>query len=250
MLALTSFGFYVWAAVMVAHAILIIRLQTIQAEQHIPAFVAYNYGCLIAGLASAFTTALGTPMLAYWSYISFSVAISLLTMLVALEIYIKVFGPKIAVPDWVPRRVATMVASAVGLALTVAILGPVNGGPLTRSIERLEFGTGLTLMATFVILLGYSRALHYTWRKQHAGIALGFVLYLSTTLISIYVRARFPLQAARASYDAGMAAYLGTVVFWLVTAWGRIELPVRPTEKEIESIDDALGRIKATFGKT
>src|SRR5580765_908103 len=126
---------------------------------------------------------------------------------VALELYYNVFDPRIGVSAWGPRHVVIMISASLGIAIMLGLLLTArNGGSWTRTMVPMEQVTNAALWVTFCILLIYSRSLGFTWRPRPGGIAVGFVLYLTGSVISAFVRARFSLGAGLIAGQVGLAA--------------------------------------------
>jgi hypothetical protein len=107
----------------------------------------------------------------------------------------------------------------------------------------MEQVTNVALWATFCILLIYSRLLGFTWRPRPAGIAIGFVLYLTVSVISVFIRARFSLGAALIAGQVGMAAYFLSLAWWVGVFWGKEKLPEAAAP---EQVDEVLARYRET----
>ena len=93
---------------------------------------------------------------------------------------------------------------------------------------------GVALWATFCILVVYSRLLGFRWRPRPKGIAIGFVLYLTIAVISVFVRARFSLAAGFIAGQAGVAAEFLSLAWWLGVFWNEEKLPETATPEQVE----------------
>lgn len=246
---MNTISFFLWAAIMVAQVFLAVTLRRSKADHRFPAFCAYVYFGLVAGLFTALATSVHRSMLAFWTYSVCTIASTLLAFMSTLEIYRLVFGPRFAMPEWAPRRVATMISTALGLTLTfIAILRPLNGGPYTRILARGEFGATFILLATFTILFGYSRRLGFTWSTRCRSIAGGFVLYLAVALVARYAIAELSMSIAVIVRQIGMAAYLGSTVWWTCALHGKEKPVTRPTDEEFRALTLEFLRLKSTAG--
>jgi hypothetical protein len=248
MLRLPLPALYLWSSVMICQALVCVALHFRHANKTRSAFTAFSYFALIAGLANAGAIELGNPLFAFWTHAVSSAANSILMLFVALEVYARVYGPRMALPPWVPRKVLTMIGTALAAAVTVvSLLSPRNGGVLTRHLAEGEIGLTLVVLSVFIILLLYSRHLAITWRPRDAGIATGFVLYLGTSLVVLYVRARFPLPVAVIAGHVSMVCYLATLVWWLIVLRTKEEAPVRPSPEELSSLDLAFEKLRTAI---
>jgi hypothetical protein len=162
---------------------------------------------------------------------------NIIAFAVALELYYKVFDPRIGLFAWRPRHVVIMISVSLGIAITLALLLTAkNGGTWTRKMMTIEQIMSVALWATFCILLIYSRSLGFTWRPLPAGIAVGFVLYLTVSVISVFIRARFSDGAALIAGQVGMAAEFLSLAWWLGVFWEKEKLPEVATPEEVEEI--------------
>jgi hypothetical protein len=94
----------------------------------------------------------------------------------------------------------------------------------------------VALWATFCALWIYSRSLGFTWRPRAAGIAVGFILYLTVSVICVYIRARYSLSAALFAGQVGMAADFLLMAWWLGVFWGEEKLPEEDISEEVEEM--------------
>jgi hypothetical protein len=180
----------------------------------------------------------GQPMSYYVTYYVVTILASVIAFAVAVELYYKVFDPRIGLSGWKPRHVVIMISASSGMAITLGLLlAARNGGSLTRTMVTLEQVLSVALWATFCILLIYSRLLGFTWRPRPKGIAIGFFLYLTVSAISIFVRARFSLWGAAviAGHVGAIAEFL-SVAWWLGVFWGAEELPEAATSEQTEEM--------------
>ena len=156
---------------------------------------------------------------------------------VAVELYYKVFDPRVGLTTWAPRHVVIMISVSLGVAITLGlVLAARNGGSLTRTMVTMEQIMSVALWATFCILLIYSRSLGFTWRSRPAGIAVGFSLYLTISVVSVFIRARFSLRAAFIAGQVGMAAEFLSLAWWSGIFWGEEKLPESAVSEQVEEM--------------
>ena len=128
-----------------------------------------------------------------------------------------------------------MISVSLGVAITLGLLLTArNGGSLTRTMVTMEQVMNVALWATFCTLWIYSRSLGFTWRPRASGIAMGFILYLTISVICVYVRARFSLGAALIAKQVGMAADFLSLAWWLGVFWGEEKLPEEDISVQVE----------------
>lgn len=208
-------------------------------HQRYPAFAAFIYSqnvmCIFAALV--FTAA---PGVYFWTYhISFGLTAAF-TFLVALECGKLTFGPRIALPGWVPARIATMVASAIGLVTALdLVFAATNGGKLLRAMVTTEQGLTLASLAMFAIVISYSRSLGISGQRQTQKIMRGFVLYLSVDVLAVFIRGSARTGPAVVAIALGMGAYCVSLVYWTAGLWAKQEAPARLTAQQTQELTTA-----------
>jgi hypothetical protein len=82
----------------------------------------------------------------------------------------------------------------------------------------------VALWATFCALWIYARSLGFTCRPRVPGIAMGFILYLTVSVICIFISAQLSLSVALIANQVAMAAEFLTMAWWLGVFWGEEKL--------------------------
>jgi len=213
-------------------------------KQRYPAFVSFVYFqnamCILAALI--YTSA---PRFYFWTYHASFGLTAALTLMVALECGKLTFGPRIALPGWVPAKIATMVASAVGLVVALdLVFAASNGGKLLRAMVTTEQGLTLASPAMFVIVINYSRSLGITGQKQTHKIMAGFVLYLSMDVLAVFVRGSARRGPAMVAIALGMGAYCFSLVYWTVALWAKQDAPVRLSAQQTKELTTAFNVLR------
>ncbi|MBZ5508281.1 MAG: hypothetical protein LAO78_22710 [Acidobacteriia bacterium] len=191
----------------------------------------------VGGSAALLIACLGTPISYFVVFYVITILADVIALAVSVELYYNVFDPRIGLSAWGPRHVVIMISVSLGMAITLGLLlAARNGGSWTRTMVTMEQVMSVALWATFCILLIYSRSLGFTWRPRPAGIAVGFIFYLTISVISVFIRARFSLKAALIAGQVGMAAEFLALAWWLGVFWGEEKLPKAATPEQVEEI--------------
>ena len=234
---LPRFSVILWISITVLEYFLALMLLRWDAWKRYPVMSVFVTWQAVGGSAVLLIACLGTPMSYFVAYYVVTILANVIALAVARELYYKVFDPRIGLSAWRPRHVVIMISVSLGMAITLGLLlAARNGGSWTRTMVTMEQITGVALWATFCILLIYSRSLGFTWRPLPAGIAGGFVLYLTISVVSVFIRARFSLGAALIAGQVGMAAYFLSLAWWLGVFWGEEKVPVAVTPEQVEEI--------------
>jgi hypothetical protein len=224
-------------SITVLECFLAIMLLRWDAWKRYPVMSVYLTWQAVGGSAALLTKVFGTPMSYFIAFYVVTILANLIAFAVALELYYKIFDPRIGFFAWGRRHVMIIISVSLGVAITLGLLFAArNGGSWTRTMVTMEQITSLALWATFCILLLYSRSLGFAWRPRPAGIAIGFVVYLTISVISIFIRARFSLKAALIAGQVGMAADFLSLAWWLGVFWGEEKLPEAATPEQVEEV--------------
>jgi hypothetical protein len=216
---------------------LAIMLLRWDAWKRYPVMSVYLTWQAVGGAAALLIERFAAPMSYFVAYYVITILANLIAFAVALELYYKIFDPRIGLSAWRPRHVVIMISVSLGVAITLGLLFAArNGGSLTRTMVTMEQVMTVALWATFCALWIYSRSLGFTWRPRAAGIAVGFILYLTVSVICVYIRARYSLSAALFAGQVGMAADFLLMAWWLGVFWGEEKLPEEDISEEVEEM--------------
>jgi hypothetical protein len=110
-------------------------------------------------------------------------------------------------------------------------------------MATMEQVMSVALWATFCTLWIYSRSLGFTWRARASGIAVGFILYLTISVICIFIAARSSLGAALVAGQAEMAVDFLSLAWWLGVFWGEEKLEEKLAEEATPGqVDDMVAK--------
>jgi len=233
-----------WICIMVLEYFLAIMLLRWDAWKRYPAMSVFATWQAVGGSAALLIARFAPPMFYFVAFYVVTILANAIGFAVALELYYCVFDPRIGLSSWKPRHVVMMISISSGMAIALGfLLAARNGGSLTRTMVTMEQVTSVALWATFCILLIYSRLLGFTWRPRPKGIAIGFFLYLTVSVISIFIRAHFSLRAALIAGQVGMAADFLSLAWWVGVFWGEEKIPETGTPEQIEEV---LARYRET----
>ena len=189
----------------------------------------------IGGSSALLIQRFAAPMSYFVAYYVVTILANLIAFAVALELYYKIFDPRIGLFAWGRRHVVIIISVSLAVAITLGLLFAArNGGSWTRTMVTMEQVMSVALWATFCTLLIYSRSLGFTWRPRASGIAMGFIFYLTVSVICVYIRARYSLSAALFAGQVGMAADFLSLAWWLGVFWGEEKLPEEAISEQVE----------------
>lgn len=198
----------------------------------------------VSGAANLLIARFGAPMSYFFTYFVVTALLNLIAFAVALELYYKIFDPRIGLFAWGRRHVVIIISVSLGVAIALGLLfAAKNGGSLTRTNVTMEQVMRVALWATFCTLWIYSRSVGFIWRPRAAGIAVGFILYLTVSVICIFISARFSFSVALIANQVEMAAEFLSMAWWLGVFWGEEKLP---EEAISEQVEETVARYRKT----
>jgi hypothetical protein len=204
---------------------LAIMLLRWDAWKRYPVMSVYLTEQAVGGAAALLIAYFGAAMPYFYAYYVITLLAHLIAFAVTLELYYKIFDPRIGFFAWGRRHVAIIISVSVAMAIMIgSIFAARNGGSLTRTMMTVDEVMKVALWATFCGLWIYSRSMGFTWRPRVAGIAIGFIVYLTVSVICIFIASRFSLRVALIANQVEMAADFLSLAWWLGVFWGEEKL--------------------------
>jgi len=210
-----------FTSITVLECLLALMLLRWDAWKRYPVMSAYLTWEAVGGAACLLIAYFGAAMPYFYTYYGVTIVANLIAFAVALELYYKIFDPRIGFFAWGRRHVVIILSVSLAMAIMIgSLFAAINGGSLTRTLATVDEIMSVALWATFFIMLIYSRSLGFTWRPRVAGIAIGFIAYRTVALTCLFVAVRFSLGAALIANQVEMAANFLLVAWWLGVFWG------------------------------
>jgi len=189
----------------------------------------------LGGLPVLLLGCFGAAMPFYYTNYAVVMLVHLIPFAVALELYYKIFDPRVGLFAWGRRHVVIIISVSVAMAIMIgSLLAARNGGSLNRTVVTVEEVLKVALWATFCTLWIYSRALGFTWRPRVAGIAMGFIFYLTASVICLFISMRFSPSVALIANQVDMAAEFLLVAWWFGVFWGEEKLPEAAVPEQVK----------------
>lgn len=215
--------------------LLAIMLLRWDAWKRYPVMSAYLTWQGVGGLAGFLLGYFGGAMPFVYTNNAVIILLHLIAFAVALELYYKIYDPRIGLFAWGRRHVAIIISVSSAMAIMIgSFLAARNGGSLTRTLMTVEEVLKVALWATFCALWIYARALGLTRGPRVAGIARGFIFYLTASVICLFIAMRFSLSTAMIANQVDMAAEFLTVAWWFGVFWGEEKLPQAVISAQVE----------------
>ncbi len=233
---LSAFDAGLWLVIAACQILLAIIVHRTTMERHYPAFSLFVYFAALKTVA-LLSISSRYALLFAGVYYAVSLMASVLMALVVGEIYYKVFGPRLALPEGTPRSVALWLAAAVTCCVILAVvLRPTHGGPYTTILGAIQAALVSGLSVSMWILAGYSRWLGISWRPHVAGIAVGIVLSLSIHTITLFVGGLSSRPTAELARRVGQLAYLLSLAWWGWALWEKEPVPEKATPEMVRAV--------------
>jgi len=217
--------------------LLAVMLLRWDAWKRYPVMSVYLTWQAVGGLAGLLIGYFGAAMPYFYTYYGVTIVLNLIALAVALELYYKIFDPRIGLFAWGRRHVVIIISVSLVLAIiSGSLFAARNGGSLTRTMVTLEEIMRVALWATFCILWIYARSLGFTCCPRVTGIAMGFILYRTVSVICIFIAARFSPGIALIANQIDMAAEFLAMAWWLGVFWGEEKFPEKALPEEVQEM--------------
>jgi hypothetical protein len=225
----------IWLVVTLLEWFAVLALYKGRAAADYPAFRFYLW--FTAGL-SVVRMALPTGHdFAIYSWFSFPAAVLqyLVNGAAIAELYKKTLGPKISLPDWVPRELTSWLAMAASLSAVLAItFHPQYGGEGLRIFMRIEETLIAGLALALAVLIFYTLAVRIPWWPRDAHIATGFVLMLFANTITLYLILAGPRRLAYPAQRVGDLMAMISFAWWSLKLWEKEPAPLELTDETFD----------------
>lgn len=188
-----------------------------------PAFCWYVYSSLAQWIMTPVFMAIsrrpGMRYSYFWFYCAHELVTDVLVLFVIRELYQRVYGPRRALPAWVPASVRMRVMAVAAFSCTLtALFGVTNGLGHLAVLIRVEQFASILLFLLFWVLAIYAQAIGLGFPGRVAGIANGFVLYMTFNLFAVAFRGQLGSGAPLYAKLAGSITYIASLGWWCWTA--------------------------------
>jgi hypothetical protein len=251
------FDYAVWLAVVSLQWTLLVVSIRKGIARLAPSYIAFLVFATIESTALTVIALVLPYSFYFWAfYLGVGVETALL-FLVVYDVFRNVFDPLSSLP---PRTVARLVATVsiiAAVSITLAIWKPaVRPDALAALARTFERTTDFIVSLSFWSVVVYARKLGIPWRSRIAGIAAGFLLYLTSQSITTAAMGFAPQTWSGGLSRTGGIFYLASLFLWL-RAVQRKEIKVElPTPEALLQLSAAVGQMRnateklAVQGKT
>lgn len=165
----------------------------------------------------------------FWVFY-FGVAVeTAILFFVVYDVFRNVFDPLSSLPPRTIARLVSTVAIIASLAITLAIWKPaVRPDALAALARTFQRTTNFVVSLSFWSVVFYARKLGIPWRSRMAGIAAGFLFYMTIQSITTAAMGFAPQSLFGTLSRIGIVSYLASLLVWLHAVQrkeARIELP-------------------------
>lgn len=188
----------------------------------------------------------------FWSFYAGLAIESVLLIVVLYEIFLESFAPLDTLPARTIPRLVAMVASAAALVLAWAMWKPAShvGFPwFVDFLSTLNRSAGAVTAAALWTVVMYARHLRIPWRSRAAGVARGFLVYLSAQAILTAVSGFSTVRGTMIVNRLAMICYLAALAMWM-RAVTRKEIPViLPAPESLKTVQTAVAGMKTAMAR-
>jgi hypothetical protein len=224
-------------AILLLQAFLATMVRKHRLERHYPAFSLYLYVSAVRSAVMFWIASYSSATVYLRAYYISAAIFSVLVAACAAEIYMKVFGPRMALPVWAFRNVFTLLPAAmVSSVIVAALFGSLKGPLAARVMWTMQQAIFAAAWAVLVAMRAYSKRLRIGWPTRVAGIAQGFVLMLSVNMVAAVVIGRAGRTAAITAAFVGQSANIAALAWWVWRFWEKEPEPVQATPEQVQTM--------------
>jgi hypothetical protein len=210
------FDYALWIAIAALQLLLLVTAIRKGLARVTPAYVAFL--SFVAMQSSALLAI--SHFLAYrvyfWAFYFGAATEAALLLWIVYDVFRNVFDPLSSLP---PRSVAKVVAGAAiiaAISITLAIWKPaVQPDPLAALARTFQRTTNFIVSLSFWSLVVYARKLGIPWRSRMAGIAAGFLFFLTIQSITTAALGFTPRSWFGTLSRIGIISYLASLIVWV-----------------------------------
>jgi hypothetical protein len=227
-------SYYLWIAPHFLLGIFLIFLLGRGLQRQLPIFVSYVVFELVQFIV-LFTIFLHTPYHAAtykWALVIGAGISSIFELGVIYELANELLLSRSALGSVLrPTLQVILALLLLGAAIGSGAFSGISVERVTNIFEMSDFSSNLIKAGMVLALFIFARALRVSWHSWIAGVALGFGISASITLVSAALRAEWGQRAFLAADLAQMAAFHVCVVIWLVSLFLADRTPAFPDGK-------------------
>lgn len=244
------FDYAVWIAVAALQWLLLVICIRKGLARAAPSYVAFvSFVAIQSSALLAISRFLGYPVYFWTFYLGAAVEAALL-LLVVYDVFRNVFDPLSSLP---PRTVAKAVAGAAIIAavsITLAIWKPATRPDALAALARTFHRTTYFVVAlSFWSVVLYARKLGIPWRSRIAGIAAGFLFFLTIQSFTTAALGFAPKSWFAALSRTGTVSYLVSLVVWLRAVQRKEVTAELPTPEALLQLSAAVEQMRSAAGK-
>jgi hypothetical protein len=215
-----------------------------------PAFFAFISFATIQSLVLLGISQFAAYRFYFWAFYFGALLETGILFFVVYDVFRNVFDPLSSLP---PRTVAKAVAgialiTAVSITLAVwkPAIGPDAIAALARTFQRT---TNFLVSLSFWSLVFYARKLGIPWRSRTAGIAAGFLFYMTVQSITTAALGYAAQSRFGSLSRIGTISYLASLFVWLRAVQRKEAEAELPTPEALLQLSAAVGQIQNAAGK-
>lgn len=235
-------------AIILVNIILCVALNARGMDKSCRAFYSYTLFQLWASISSLIVYGIASDVQYSIVYYLLIFTGDIIGCMVAAELAEKLLGPSGSLPPWVGTRMMTVIGIGVtvGMAVAAVVLRYSSGHQWARVMVTVEQWMSAVLWITFSSILVFWRTLKVFRRNTRAAsICLGFVLYFTVSIFSVFFRGHSGFSAfSEAAKQAAMIAYFAMLLWWTVTVLLPAPVFERSTSEQKQQVFDEFEQVK------
>jgi hypothetical protein len=222
-----------WISIILSEIAL--SLTALRSCRNRPAFALFSGGLALKSLLLiAIANWLPAAVYGYAQFAS-AVVLTSLVLLAVAELYIDLLGPKLALPAGAVQRIAFLLVLTYPACILAALLCSVKPySLLIHTLQVIENTAWGFAAGSLIVLILESRRLGLSWLGHVQSLLPGLTFFTSITLVGGLLMSYAPHKSTVMLIQRlAQSASLSTFIFWTITLWRPLPLPVKASPEQL-----------------
>jgi hypothetical protein len=244
------FDYALWIAIAAMQWLLLVIAIRKGLARVAPAYVAFLSFVATQSMALLAISSFLAYRVYFWSFYFGAAVEAALLLWIVYDVFRNVFDPLSSSPPRTVAKVVTGLAIIAAIAITLAIWSPATRpDPIAALARTFQRTTYFTVALSFWSVVFYARQQGIPWRSRMAGIAAGFLFFLTIQSITTAALGFAPRSWFGPLSRFGIISYLVTLLVWLRAVQRQEDDAALPTPEALLQLGAAVEQMRSAGGK-
>jgi hypothetical protein len=215
-----------------------------------PAYIAFVSFVVAQSMALLVISQFMAYSVYFWTFYLGATVEAGLVFFVVYDVFRNVFDPLSSLPPRTVAKAVTAVASIAAISITLAMWKPAVQPDAVAALARtFQRTTNFVVSLSFWSLVFHARKLGIPWRSRTAGIAAGFLFYMTVQSITTAALGFAPKPWFSTLSRIGIVSYLASLFIWLRAVQRKEAKADFPTPEALLQLNAAVKQMRNATAK-